>query len=264
MDLKSTAEKNNLINYLTEYQKIPLDYYDDTTAFLDVFNNYDAEIFFVDREIKRIFDYMDKKELNTHTLWAITADHGEGLGNHYFYGHGKYLYNEQVNIPLILYFSDKRYDQKEITEIIRHVDILPTFSELIGYPIAEAIQFIQGYSLIPLLKEENNSFPAKYSFSQRRPKDNDNRKEWEPGRIYCLQNLRYKYIYHSQGKDEFYDLVRDPFELENLIDIPSRIKREIEIKLKDKYKTMSMQSKDCAPRSVDKKYLQELKALGYF
>ena len=82
------------------------------------------------------------KELNSNTLWVITSDHGEGLGNHSYKGHGQYIYNEQVRVPLIFYFSNSAYGNIKVGKLARHVDILPTLSDLIRYPLVESKNLI--------------------------------------------------------------------------------------------------------------------------
>jgi hypothetical protein len=47
----------------------------------------------------------------------------------------------------------------------------------------------------------------------------------EPGERYSLQNHEYKYLWFSEGPDEFYRLTDDPYETRNLIDddpLPSK------------------------------------------
>ena len=45
-------------------------------------------------------------------LIILTSDHGEGLGNHNYDSHGKYLYNEQIKVPLVFWSNTKLIPQK--------------------------------------------------------------------------------------------------------------------------------------------------------
>lgn len=263
MDMKTREEKDVYIDYLYEVHKLPVDFYKHRFKLIEEYTHYDAEILFVDQEFKRLFNSMEKENLNAHTLWIITSDHGEGLGNHGYKSHGQYIYNEQVHVPLIFYFSDRAYAGAKVDNLVRHVDILPTLGDLFGYDLEKKSQFIQGHSLWPLVQKGESGFPVEYAFYQRRPKDRKARRNWEPGEIYGLQNLNFKYIFHSQGKDEFYDLRFDPFESKNLVDSPSEDKERMEKILRSKYGLLSAQTIVGGDSEIDKKYLEELRALGY-
>ena len=119
-----------------------MDFYPDEKSLLNKFDNYDAEIAFVDQEIKRLFHYLDRKGMNSNSLWIITSDHGEGLGNHYYPEHSKKIYNEQLHVPLIFFFSDGRYGPGRIDNLVRHVDILPTLSGLLGYSLKMKVKSV--------------------------------------------------------------------------------------------------------------------------
>ena len=263
MGLRTRAEKDIFIKYLFEIHKLPVDFYQHRFKLIEDYNNYDAEILFVDREIKRLFNHMEIENLNSHTLWVITSDHGEGLGNHGYKSHGKYIYNEQVHVPLIFYFSDRTYADIKVDNLVRHVDILPTLSDLFGYDLEKKSKFVQGVSLLPLVHNNQSGYAVEYAFYQRRPKDKKARRNWEPGEIHGLQDLNFKYIYHSQGKDEFYDLRKDPFESKNLIDFPSEDKERLKKILGLKYNVLAAQTIEGGESKIDKKFLEELRALGY-
>ncbi len=260
---KTREEKDSFINYLFNIHKLPVDFYKHRFKLIEDYDNYDAEILFVDLEIKRLFNYMEKENLNSNTLWVITADHGEGMGNHGYKSHGKYIYTEQVHVPLIFYFSDGAYADMNVSNLVRHVDLLPTLSDLFGFDVKKRSKFIQGVSLLPLMQKNQKSVAAEYAFYQRRPKDKKARKHWEPGEIFGLQDLNFKYIHHSHGKDEFYDLRDDPFESINLIDFPSEDKERLMKILGIKYNILSAQSLEGGDSKIDKKFLEELRALGY-
>ena len=152
--------------------------------------------------------------------------------------------------------------ESKIKNSVQHVDILPTVADLLGYPLSEKTNFVQGVSLWPLLDNNKDKFAVQYAFYQRRPWD-EARRNWDPGEIYGLQNLQFKYIYHSQGKDEFYDLRYDPFETKNIIDFPSSPRDKMKKIVEVYYKTISHKTITDSPAPIDKKRLEELKALGY-
>ena len=63
---------------------------------------YDAEITACDRELGRILDSLRAKGLDRELLVAVTADHGESLGEHGEKTHGTFCYDATLRVPLIV------------------------------------------------------------------------------------------------------------------------------------------------------------------
>ncbi len=65
--------------------------------------NYDGEIFEVDEQIERLIANLEKLGVMDDTIFAFTSDHGEGFGDHQFYGHAAIRgYDELLHVPLIV------------------------------------------------------------------------------------------------------------------------------------------------------------------
>jgi arylsulfatase A-like enzyme len=62
---------------------------------------YDGEVAFVDREIGRLLDGLEKRGMAEDTLFLITSDHGEGLGDHGEPTHAYFLYDSTLRVPFI-------------------------------------------------------------------------------------------------------------------------------------------------------------------
>jgi len=267
MHLTSPQEKKEFIQYLKEVQKVDIAYYNNEEELLNTYENYDAEIFFVDQQVKRLYQFIMNNKLAEKSLWIITSDHGEGLGNHRWAGHGKHIYNEQINVLMMFHFSWTNRAGLEIYDITEHVDIFPTITELLNKPLKLNYKFA-GFSLIPLIQQRNHFFAAKYAFSQRRhfnfkpQKIIHEKTDYEDGVKFSLQDRSYKYIFRSAHIDEFYDLSKDPYETYNLIDIPipERDKmRKILFALREYYREGGKFSKE----EISQEAIERLKALGY-
>jgi arylsulfatase A-like enzyme len=63
---------------------------------------YDGEIHFTDHHVGRVLDAIEELDALDETLVAITADHGEGFGEHGQFGHHPDLYDELLRVPLVL------------------------------------------------------------------------------------------------------------------------------------------------------------------
>ncbi len=183
---------------------------------------YDGEIRYADRELRRLFDRVAARTKTQPggALWILTSDHGEGLGNHDWLSHGKKIYNEQIRVPLIFWFSSGVPVGRRIRSVVEHVDVLPTVADLLRVDLTEATA-IQGESFLPLLFDETAHRSKGYAFSQRRIFDFRPEEtpvpNYESGMRYSLQDDRYKYIHWTDGADEFYDISTDPYEARNLI-----------------------------------------------
>ena len=60
-----------------------------------------GEVAYTDQELGRLVDTLDRVVPRERSLLIVTADHGEGLNDHGFVGHGPILYEETVRVPLI-------------------------------------------------------------------------------------------------------------------------------------------------------------------
>ncbi len=227
---------------------------------LDVVDRYDAQIHFVDSALRRLFNRAGRDPRNADSVWIVTADHGEGLWTHGARGHGGHIYQEQVRVPLIFHFTKRPVDARRIQALVRHVDILPTVVELVDESQAGEESQLQGRSLMALIAGAIDSLPAAYAFSQRR-----SAKPWEADReIYSLQDRGFKYIARSRGPDEFYDLIEDPFESNNLVDAPSPELERFRQALRSQYREpneAAVDGEEVPP--IAPEYREELEALGY-
>jgi arylsulfatase A-like enzyme len=59
---------------------------------------YDSEVAFMDEHLGRLVDALPKEN----TFVMFVADHGESLGEHDYQGHGRYLYQPSMHVPLII------------------------------------------------------------------------------------------------------------------------------------------------------------------
>ena len=63
---------------------------------------YDAEISYVDYHIGRLRDVAENVAGAENITWVITADHGEAFGEHKENGHGLFVWNTTMQVPLII------------------------------------------------------------------------------------------------------------------------------------------------------------------
>jgi arylsulfatase len=96
-------------------------------------NLYDAEIAYVDRELGRFFDELEKRGFYDPSLIVVTADHGEAFYEHGTWDHGRpwhddvpRLFQEIVHIPLLVKAPHAR-GGAVVEEVVSQADVFATF-----------------------------------------------------------------------------------------------------------------------------------------
>ncbi len=133
-------------------------------ALANLLSHYDAEIRYCDTEIGKLVTYLEENGfLGPEDYLLITADHGEEFYDHQQWKHGHSLFQEMVQVPLIVRGPNVRHQRIETS--VQLVDILPTISEWTGDSIASPVH---GQSLVSLLNTGSNPEPTILFFE--RPK----------------------------------------------------------------------------------------------
>ncbi len=264
-DRFANTDKRELVDFITTKHNTPLSFFKKEERMNRYINSYDTRIAYVDGEIKRLHDNIKDRGLLDNSLWVITADHGEGLGTHNYKGHGEFLYNEQLHVPLIFYSNNKVFKSRRVKNLVRSVDIFPTLRELSNVSNVPALEGVMGVSLKPLLLGEKfDEDTIKYSFSERRPKDMISfRKKWEEGDVFSVQDLEHKYVHHTQGQSEFYDLTSDPFEERSLSRGLPDLKKSLQLPIAAMLNFLKDRGSVPDAPKLSKDELEELKSLGY-
>jgi arylsulfatase len=277
---QGAAERRSLARFLHEEHHIPGGgdpragagvFRKGDDGLLDFHTGYDGEIHFVDAELRRLFGAFRQLGLASRTLWIVTSDHGEGLGNHDYKHHGKHVYDEQVRIPLLFFSEEPWIVPRRVDALVEHVDLLPTVASLVGRGDVRAprAQPFQGRSLAPLLTgEPPGVFPERLAFIQRRSYEEADRRsplvalDFERGSKYAVVGRRWKYIHRTVGGDELYDLRADPYETLNLVDRHAELAETLKAALLARVRALS---EEAGPDAgiVDAETIERLRALGY-
>jgi len=70
----------------------------------NVVADYDSTIAYVDSELGKVLDTLRQQGLYDESLIIFLSDHGENLGEHGAWSHGKEVYEETTHVPLIVKF----------------------------------------------------------------------------------------------------------------------------------------------------------------
>ena len=102
-------------------------------------NKYDNSLYYVDAQIGRILEEIDKKGISNNTIIIITSDHGHDLLNiHNIDGHGNSLYNDELKVPALIYIPNVK--PTIIKEKTSNIDILPSLLDLLNFKIPKEFQ----------------------------------------------------------------------------------------------------------------------------
>lgn len=138
------------------------------------------------------------------TAVIMTSDHGEMLGDHYFW-RKRLPYEGAARIPFLIRMP-KRFGIKTDTVINVPVgleDIMPTVLDMAGADIPDSVD---GKSLIPLLRGDTDAVWRDYIHIECSPT------------FHALTDGKDKYIWFvKDGREQFFDLSKDPKECHNLI-----------------------------------------------
>jgi arylsulfatase A-like enzyme len=225
-------------------------------------DTYDAQLAKVDFEIRRLFEFIEQLRPKAPALWIVTSDHGEGLGGHGAYGHGQYVYDEQLRVPLILFASDGSLPVSTSDELVSLVDLAPSVVNLVGAPNRPPDPALEGVSFAAIAQGNGSDWVSRPVFVERRPVGKARREwGWKYDDMNAIQRGMQKYIRVEGGRDEFYDLASDPHELNNLIDQPLPARDELRDLLDAKLIWLREHAGEA--NEIEDRYVRELRALGY-
>jgi arylsulfatase A-like enzyme len=123
-----------------------------TDADIDLLTDlYDAEVYFTDQQLGRLFDALRERGLYDDTLVIVTSDHGEAFGEHDGFGHYKALYEELVRVPLVMQIPDQ--ESATVHTQTGHADLAPTILDYLG--IDHSLAF-SGDSLRTLIEGQSS------------------------------------------------------------------------------------------------------------
>jgi uncharacterized sulfatase len=164
---------------------------------------YYATISFVDAQIGRVLDALDRLGLRDNTIIVFWSDHGYSLGTHGLWMKQS-CFEDSARAPLI--FAGPGVKAGGVSpRVVEFIDMYPTLADLASLPL---VSRLPGASLRPLL--------AKPDAPWSRPAFTQVERGGFPGR--SVRTPRWRYTEWDEGKQgvELYDHDRDPGEMNNL------------------------------------------------
>ncbi len=196
---------------------------------------YDAEVAYQDDYLGELFAVLDQRARRANTLTIIVADHGDGLGEHSYFGHAFVAYQELVHVPLIVDWparwpQGERVSTPVSTRRVFHT-MLEAARDVIGETHKDTIVEASRLDLLPTVNgadpERHTAYCEVYpplnfvrAIEQRQPH------LLEPFRCLSLrraivqkvEGLTHKLIHVDHEPGELFDLGGDPLELNDMRD----------------------------------------------
>ncbi len=120
---------------------------------------YNQEVWYTDKHIGRVLDYVASQPWGEETAIVMTADHGEAFYEHGMLYHGSEIWEELVHVPLFVYVPGA--EPGRVSQRRSHIDIAPTILELMGVPLPTDGS-LRGTSLLNDIYRPKDSEPEEH------------------------------------------------------------------------------------------------------
>ena len=201
---RSTSAKNGIDKYPDNQKRMWVAYY--------------AAVTFMDEQVGRIIDELERQGLRESTAIVLLSDHGYHLGEHTFWQKAN-LHEDVSRVPLII--SVPGMTPGKTDAIVELLDIYPTLADLAGLSIPEEVQ---GKSLVPVLKNHKASVKTG-ALSLHNG--------------IALRGEKFAYMRYYDGEEELYDMVNDPLQFTNQAKNPefssvlAQMRKQLDVRMKE-------------------------------
>ncbi|MDP7050916.1 MAG: sulfatase [Verrucomicrobiota bacterium] len=162
---------------------------------------YHGSVSFMDEQLGRVLDELERLGLRDSTAIIFTTDHGYHLGEHGFWQKAN-LHEEVVRVPLII--SAPGIKGGRTSSLVELVDLYPTWTGLLGLPTPKELH---GKSLLPILRNpESKVRDTALSIHNRAGGG--------------LRAAQWHYMNYGNKGEELYDMTTDPAQYTNVVSNP--------------------------------------------
>jgi arylsulfatase A-like enzyme len=182
---------------------------------------YDDCLAYVDRELGRFVQGLDRAGLLANTLVVVTADHGEHLGEHDLYGHASSLYDAEIHVPLLVLLPGGAHGSRSVSAPVSLRDLAATIVDVTGlggspFPGRSLAQYwAPGGSPPPEPEPSFSEVDGPVNCTA-----NQGRSPVFRGPLYAIAAGNEVYIRNAAGNEELFDINLDPMQARNLAALP--------------------------------------------
>ena len=228
-------------------------------------DRYDTEVAFVDSEIERLLAGIEELDLTRETLVVFVSDHGESLGEHAYWGHGRHTYEPSLHIPLGFTWPGRIPPGVVVDAPAVIRDVGPTLLGLLGLPKTD---LLAGHDWSGTLVTGESAPDGRITRHQAHKGAVLGGSEGERSRVAGLLEVailadgRKEILRVGNGALRIFDLDDDPRELKNLAAPDEQPSEELRAWLAEVEEGLR-KSGDLPVGELDDEAAERLKALGY-
>lgn len=169
----------------------------------------------IDDNVGRVLDYLEETGLDKNTVIFYSSDQSFYLGEHGWFDK-RFIYEESLRTPLVVRWPGVIAPGSEIEQLVQNLDCAQTFLDIAGVPQPENMQ---GRSLAPLMRGEQPDDWRQSIYYHYYEGENAVHRVYKH---YGVRTDRYKLVYfYTLDEWEFYDLKKDPNEMQSVYDDPA-------------------------------------------
>lgn len=190
----------------------------------EIRHGYFANISYLDAQLGKVLDELDRLRLTDRTVIVFSGDHGYHLGEHTQWAKTS-NFEYDARVPLMIASPKSANAGKRTSSLVELLDLFPTLVELCGLPRPDGLE---GTSLVPVLNEVTKSVKPAAFTQHPRPAYFDREPSGEPTAMgVSVRTTRVRYTEWRDWKTksviarELYDAQRDPTELRNAVEDPA-------------------------------------------
>jgi arylsulfatase len=173
---------------------------------------YDAGITFVDDHIDQLLKALAARQRKRDLLVIVTSDHGEEFLEHKGFFHGRHLYREVIQVPLIIWQPSRVPAGVRVDRPVTNTSVPATIMSLLGQPRAE----FKLPSLQTLWQKPDMDWPLPVIEIKHQPWQDD-RTEVHHGTLRSVVDPRWHYIELGGQPAGLFEWMIDPREQVNLV-----------------------------------------------
>lgn len=186
-------------------------------------HGYLANISYMDAQVGKVLDTLDKHGLAANTVVVFVADHGYHTGEHSLWGKTS-NFELDARVPLIIAPPEAKNAGARTESLAELTDLFPTLTELCGLPQPDGLD---GVSLAPVLADPSKAMRAAALTQHPRPAYYDRTPKGVPDAMgYSVRTPTLRYTEWRDWETgrvlarELYDHTRDAAETTNVIENP--------------------------------------------
>jgi iduronate 2-sulfatase len=194
-------------------------------------SGYYASVTFMDAQVGKVLDALEKSGQADNTIVIFTSDHGYHLGEHDFWAKVS-LHDESARVPLIISVPGKKPGVSD--SLVELLDLYPTTARLCGLEVPARLQ---GKDISPILDDpQAKVHDTVFSVA-------------DSSKGFMLRDERWVFIQYNEDASkgvELYDMQTDPRQLTNLAKSPDHAARVGEWKTRITAKLAAVRANDLA------------------